>query len=65
LNIKEFYLKIKIASIRKVLKENKSLNQELCVDAELHPTVFNMKNFIKALEDIAEIEQEKLYIREK
>jgi len=54
LNIKDFYLKIKIANIRKNLQENQSLNRELCLDPIAHPTVFNMKTFIRALEDIAE-----------
>jgi len=64
LSIKDFYLKIKIASIRKVLTQNESLNQELCLDPKSHPDVFNVKSFIRALEDIAEIEQEKLYNKE-
>ena len=54
--IKEFYLKIKIANIRKVLTENESLNQQLCLDSKTHPDLFNVKNFIRALEDIAEKE---------
>ena len=58
-------MKIKIANIRKVLKENDSLNQELCLDPKTHSDVFNLKLFIRALEDIAEIEQEKLFIKEK
>ena len=32
LSVKDFYLKIKIANIRKVLTENESLNRELCLD---------------------------------
>lgn len=60
LKIKDFYLKIKIANIRKTLEENKSLNDELCLDKVTHPTVFNMKWFVRALEDIAEVEQERL-----
>lgn len=58
---KDFYLKIKIANIRKNLQENKSLNEELCLDPVNHPEVFNMKTFVRALEDIAEVEQEKLF----
>jgi hypothetical protein len=49
-------LKIKIASIRKTLTENQSLNNELCLDPVAHPKVFNMKQFVRALEDLAEIE---------
>jgi hypothetical protein len=54
-------LKIKIANIRKVLTENESINREMCLDPATHPTVFNMKTFVKVLEDIAEIEQEKIF----
>ena len=56
LMIKDFYLKIKIANIRKHLRENESLNQELCLDRARHPDKFNMKTFVRALEDIAEVE---------
>lgn len=58
--IKDFYLKIKIANIRKTLVENESLNAQLCLDPKIHADLFNVKNFIKALEDIAEKEQEKM-----
>lgn len=56
LSIKDFYLKIKIANIRKNLAENESINSELCLDPLNHPKEFNMKIFVRALEDIAEIE---------
>ena len=56
LAIKDFYLKVKIANIRKNLQENESLNKELCLDSVAHPTLFNMKTFVRALEDIAEVE---------
>jgi hypothetical protein len=65
LSIADFYLKIKIASIRKVLTENQSLNKELCLDPVTNTKVFNLKKFIRALEDIAEMEQEKLIEEEK
>ena len=65
LTIKDFYLKIKIANIRKVLTENESINRELCLDPATHPKEFNMKTFVRALEDIAEVEQERLYEEEK
>lgn len=65
LSQKDFYLKVKIANIRKVLTENQSLNTELCLDPATHPTVFNMKTFVRALEDIAEIEQEKIFEEQK
>jgi hypothetical protein len=54
LQVKDFYLKIKIANIRKNLHENESINRELCLDPDSHPTFFNMKTFVRALEDIAE-----------
>jgi hypothetical protein len=65
LQIKDFYLKIKIANIRKILTENESINRELCLDPVTRPKEFNMKTFVRALEDIAEIEQERLYEEEK
>lgn len=65
LSVKDFYLKVKIANIRKNLQENESLNRELCLDPVSHPTLFNMKTFVRALEDIAEIEQEKIFVQEK
>ena len=65
MSVKDFYLKVKIANIRKNLKENESLNKELSLDPELHPTLLNMKTFVRALEDIAEVEQEKLFDQER
>lgn len=62
---KDFYLKIKIANIRKTLAENESINTELCLDPQTHPSVFNMKTFVRALEDIAEAEQEKIFEQER
>jgi hypothetical protein len=47
-----------------VLTPNDSINQQLCLDPKLHSDVFNMKIFVKALEDIAEEEQEKLAAEE-
>jgi hypothetical protein len=41
------------------------LNDELCLDQVNHPTVFNMKWFVRALEDIAEVEQERLVEEER
>jgi hypothetical protein len=52
----EFYLKIKIANIRKTLEPNKSLNHEMCLCPQEYPDLINVKNFIRALEDIAEVE---------
>ena len=58
MKVKDFYLKIKIANISKKMEENQSLNLELCLDPKSHPDVFNMKMLVRALEDIAEEEQE-------
>ena len=55
--MKEFYLKIKIANIRKKLSENESLNTELCLDKKHHKDLFNVKLLVKALEELAEEEQ--------
>ena len=60
LKIKDFYLKIKIANIRKRLTENESLNNELCLDKKSHSHLFNIKLLVKALEELAEEEQVKL-----
>lgn len=65
LAVKDFYLKIKIANIRKTLNENTSINKELCLDPVTHQKEFNMKTFVRALEDIAEVEQERIYDEEK
>ena len=65
IKVKDFYLRIKIASIRKRLTENDSLNNELCLDKNTHPTIFNVKNMVKALEEIAEEEQAIMMKQEK
>jgi hypothetical protein len=62
--VKDFYLKIKIANLRKTLQENASLTAELCLDPKLHADKFNMKTFVRCLEDIAEVEQEKMFEQE-
>ena len=58
--VKDFYLKIKIANLRKTLTENISLNRQLCLDPKTHPELFDVRNFIRCLEDIAETEQKKM-----
>lgn len=63
--MKEFYLRVKIANIRKRLTENESLNDELVVDKRTHKDVFNVKLLVKALEEVAELEQEALLKEEK
>ena len=56
LKISDFYLKMKIASIRKKLTENESLNNELCLDKKHHKHLLNVKLTVKALEELAEEE---------
>jgi len=51
---------MKIASIRKKLTPNDSLNGELCVDRKRHNDVIHVKSMVKILEEIAEKEQEEL-----
>ena len=41
------------------------MNQELCLDTKTHSDVLNIKKFIMALEDIAEMEQERQFELEK
>ena len=54
----DFYLRMKLASIRKKLKDNESLNVFIAVDQKKFPELFQVKRLIKALEIIAEGEQE-------
>ena len=65
LTFKEFYLRIKIANIRKRLTENESLNKEICLDMKNHKEIINVKLMVKALEEIAEEEQKVLLQEEK
>jgi hypothetical protein len=54
----DFYLRIKLASIRKKLTANPSLNAFLAIDGDKHPGFVQVKRMIKALEIVAESEQE-------
>ena len=65
MKFKQFYLQIKIASIRKRLTENESLNNELCLDKKTHKEYINVKLMVKALEELAEEEQKTLIEEEK
>jgi hypothetical protein len=60
LKMSDFYLRIKVANIRKMLTPNDSLDKELCLDPVLYPDVYNIKIFVRALEEIAEQEQERM-----
>ena len=65
LKFKDFYLRVKIANIRKRLVENESLNKEICLDPKTHKDLINVKLMVKALEEIAEEEQKALIEEEK
>ena len=65
LKFKDFYLRVKIANIRKRLVENESLNKEICLDQKTHKDLINVKIMVKALEEIAEEEQKALLEEEK
>ena len=54
----DFYLRLKLASIRKKLKQNDSLNLFLAIDGSKFPGLMQVKKMIKALEAIAEGAQE-------
>ena len=56
----DFYLRLKLASIRKKLKENVTLNQFLAIDDDKHPGFMQVKRMIKGLEVIAESEQQEI-----
>jgi hypothetical protein len=58
IKLHDFYLRIKLASIRKKLKENVSLNKFLAIDGEKYPGFVQVLRMIKALEVVAEGEQE-------
>lgn len=63
IKLHDFYLRIKLASIRKKIKENSTLNQFLAIDGNKFPGFVQVKRMIKALEIVAEKEQE-LMIKE-
>lgn len=65
LKFKDFYLRIKIANIRKRLVENESLNNAICLDKKTHKELINVKIMVRALEEIAEEEQKILMEEEK
>jgi hypothetical protein len=63
IKLHDFYLRLKLASIRKKLKDIPSLTNFLAIDHAKHPGFVQVKRMIKALEIIAEKEQE-LMIKE-
>jgi hypothetical protein len=52
-------LRLKIAGIRKTVKEIDNLNKFLCLDSKF-PHLIQVKKMIKALEEVAQSEQVKL-----
>lgn len=53
LQTKDFYLRLKIAGIRKTVKEVDNLNKFLCLDQKF-PNLMQVKRVIKALEEVAQ-----------
>lgn len=60
IQIKDFYLRMKLASIRKKIKENENLNEFLAIDLKKFPKYLQVKKVVRALEEVAEGEQQKL-----
>jgi hypothetical protein len=54
IKLQDFYLRLKLASIRTKLTENETLNLFLAIDGDKHPGFVQVKKMIKALEAIAE-----------
>jgi len=52
LQTKDFYLRLKIAGIRKTVKEVDNLNKFLSLDAKF-PLLMQVKKVVKALEEVA------------
>ena len=49
---KDFYLKLKLAGIRKTVKEVENLNKFLCLDSK-YSNLMQVKRVVKALEEVA------------
>lgn len=56
----DFYLRLKLASIRKKLVQNDTINKFFAIDGDKFPGFIQVKRMIKALEIIAEGEQEEI-----
>ena len=54
IKLSDFYLRLKLASIRKKLKEKPEVNEFLAIFKGKHPEFVHVKKLIKALEIIAE-----------
>ena len=56
---KDFYSRMKAAGVRKTTKEDEQLTKFLRLDAKF-PHLMQMKKVVKALEEVAQIEQKKM-----
>ncbi len=54
---KDFYLRLKLAGLRKKISENETLNKNLCLD-DKYGSLLHVKKVVKALEEVAKEEQE-------
>jgi hypothetical protein len=49
---KDFYLRMKLAGVRKTIKEVDNLNKFLCLDSK-YTNLLQVKKVVKALEEVA------------
>ena len=59
LHAKDFYARMKAAGVRKASKDDENLNKFLQLDAKF-PHLMQMKKVVKALEEVAQVEQKKM-----
>ena len=59
LHSKDFYSRLKAAGLRKTVNQDENLNKFLRLDAKF-PHLMQMKRVVKALEEVAQIEQKKM-----
>jgi hypothetical protein len=59
LSAKDFYSRIKAAGVRRTAKEDECLTKFLRLDAKF-PHLMQMKRVVKALEEVAQVEQKKM-----
>jgi hypothetical protein len=56
---KDFYSRMKAAGVRRTAKEDENLTKFLRLDAKF-PHLMQMKRVVKALEEVAQVEQKKM-----
>jgi L-fucose mutarotase/ribose pyranase (RbsD/FucU family) len=59
LHSKDFYSRMKAAGLRKTANQDENLNKFLRLDAKF-PHLMQMKRVVKALEEVAQVEQKKM-----